>query len=320
VTGSLVRLQENGEMANVLYIGGCTRSGSTLLDRSLGQLPGFLSTGELGLLTTNGVQENRLCGCGARFLDCPFWTAVGHRAFGGWDSHDAQELVALHLRVDRHRYLPFIVLPVLSARFRRQLHRYVELLGQVYEALHEVAHVEVIIDSTKAPAYAFILRRVPGLKLRIVHLVRDSRGTAFSASKRFVVKDSVDREVFKHRYPPAVITLRWVIYHLLFDYLRILNGPEHLVRYEDFVRAPQTTLQRILSYLGTSMDESSLGFARPGVMELDVHHTLAGNDMRLSHGTMRVREDDEWRRSLNGRDRRLVTLLSWPFLKRWGYT
>jgi hypothetical protein len=313
-------VKEERRMANVLYIGGCTRSGSTLLDRAIGQLPGFLSTGELGLVTDNGLQANRLCGCGARFLDCSFWRAVGDQAFGGWDSPDAQELVALHPRVDRHRYLPFLLLPILSAQFARQLHRYVELLGRLYEALHEVGRVEVVVDSTKAPAYAFVLRRVPGLNLRIVHLVRDSRGTAFSASKRFIVKDSIDKELFKHRYPPAVITLRWVIYHLLFDCLNMVDGRQLLVRYEDFVRAPRDTLQRILAYFGKTVDEESLAFATPGAMRLDVHHTLAGSDMRLTHGMIPVRVDDEWRRSLTGRDRRLVTLLSWPLLKRWGYT
>lgn len=63
-----------------LYIGGHSRSGSPLLDRILGQLPGWLSTGELGYLTTHGLQQNRLCGCGVRFLDRRFWTRVGQAA------------------------------------------------------------------------------------------------------------------------------------------------------------------------------------------------------------------------------------------------
>ena len=64
-------------MTKVLYIGGYSRSGSTLLDRMVGQIPAHRSTGELGYITTHSLQENRLCGCGARFLDCPFWTRVG---------------------------------------------------------------------------------------------------------------------------------------------------------------------------------------------------------------------------------------------------
>ena len=64
-------------MRRILYIGGCTRSGSTLVDRMLGQLPGFVSTGEFGLITTHSITENRLCGCGRRFRDCPYWQAVG---------------------------------------------------------------------------------------------------------------------------------------------------------------------------------------------------------------------------------------------------
>src|SRR5438105_15565281 len=61
----------------VLFIGGEGRSGSTLLDRMLGQLPGFFSTGELREVWNRGLIENLDCGCGLSFRSCSFWTAVG---------------------------------------------------------------------------------------------------------------------------------------------------------------------------------------------------------------------------------------------------
>ena len=65
----------------VLFIGGLGRSGSTLLDRMLGQLDGVWSVGELVHIWQRGLQENNLCGCGRRFRDCIlgwlvlYWTA-----------------------------------------------------------------------------------------------------------------------------------------------------------------------------------------------------------------------------------------------------
>src|SRR3989442_14068903 len=67
----------------VLYIGGWGRSGSTLLDRMLGQVPGFFSLGEVREIWQSGLTENRPCGCGAPFPDCVLWTAVRQEAYGG---------------------------------------------------------------------------------------------------------------------------------------------------------------------------------------------------------------------------------------------
>ncbi|MDQ6846058.1 MAG: sulfotransferase [Candidatus Dormibacteraeota bacterium] len=306
-------------MSRVLYIGGCTRSGSTLVDRMLGQIPGFLSTGEFGLLTTHSLVENRLCGCGKRFMECDFWQAVGEAAFGGWESAEARELVALHPQVTRQRHLPLLFAPGLSASFSRKLRRYQQLLGRMYDALHTVSGDEVIIDSTKAPAYALVLRGVPGMHLSILQLVRDSRGTAYSATKKQIMRDSVDRVVYKHSYAPAVITMRWNVYHLLFDVMRALGARVLVARYEDVVHEPRTLLGRIAAFAGRPTADGDLDFISPSGVVLSVDHTAVGNDMRFEHGNVVMREDDAWVRSLPRSSRRVVTLLSWPLLKRWKY-
>ena len=66
----------------VLFIGGLGRSGSTLVDRVLGQTPGVCSVGELVFLWERGLLANERCGCGEPFDGCPFWKEVGVRAFG----------------------------------------------------------------------------------------------------------------------------------------------------------------------------------------------------------------------------------------------
>src|SRR6266705_3371373 len=90
----------------VLYIGGWGRSGSTLLDRMLGQVPGFFALGEVREIWQSGLRENRLCGCGASFRECPFWTRVGAEAFGGWDRLPLAEVLKLWRAYDRPWALP----------------------------------------------------------------------------------------------------------------------------------------------------------------------------------------------------------------------
>src|SRR3989442_15817386 len=104
----------------VLYIGGCGRSGSTLLDRMLGQVPGVFPLGELPHLW-RGLLHNAECGCGAPIRNCPFWLAVGECAFGGWEPLDAAEMLHLQRAVLRQRYLPFMVAPALWPPYRRKL-------------------------------------------------------------------------------------------------------------------------------------------------------------------------------------------------------
>lgn len=91
-------------MTKVLYIGGYSRSGSTLLDRRLGQIRPHTSTGELGY-TTHSLKENQLRCCGARFFDWPFWTRVGQEDSAAGTPRAADELIRLYPQVSRHQYI-----------------------------------------------------------------------------------------------------------------------------------------------------------------------------------------------------------------------
>jgi hypothetical protein len=70
----------------LLYLGGLGRSGSTIIERLLGQLPGVCSVGEVVHLWRRGIGDAERCGCGEPFPGCPFWSKVGLAAFGGWDN------------------------------------------------------------------------------------------------------------------------------------------------------------------------------------------------------------------------------------------
>lgn len=74
----------NREKIKVLFIGGYGRSGSTLLDRMLGQMEGFFSAGELRYIWDRSFAENQLCGCGKPFKKCAFWsTVIDETSFDG---------------------------------------------------------------------------------------------------------------------------------------------------------------------------------------------------------------------------------------------
>lgn len=303
----------------VLFIGGYSRSGSTLLDCMLGQLPGIFSTGELAYIWTHGLQENRLCGCGSRFLECDFWERVGERAFGGWRNVDADKMRRLELAVNRHRYLPQLLAPEASPRFGRKLERYTEALERIYGAIQEVGGTRMIVDSTIDPAYGFLLARVPELDVRLVHMVRDSRATAFSWTRWQRRHDRPDGVTYQRRFHPGVTAARWSVYHLLIHLLGRVASPELVVNYEWVVGSPKGEIRRIMDHVEEPLDDADLDFIGPGEVRLQANHTVAGSLMRLKQGLLEVRVDDEWTRSLERRDRQVVTALTWPFLRRYGY-
>src|SRR4029453_1715634 len=101
-----VRLAEQKQKQKVLFIGALGRSGTTLLERSLGQIEGFCAVGEIRHIWDRSFAANELCGCGVPFRGCDFWTAVVDEAYGGFAALDASELVAMKYSVDRTRYIP----------------------------------------------------------------------------------------------------------------------------------------------------------------------------------------------------------------------
>jgi hypothetical protein len=310
----------NRPPVKVLFIGGYSRSGSTLFDCMLGQLHGVFSTGEFAYIWTHGLQENRLCGCGAHFADCAFWTRVGKLAFGGWDRVDVARMRALELRVNRHRFLPLLLFPKGGRRFRRDLEEYGDVLARLFGAIRDASGARLIVDSTIDPAYGFLLRRVPGIDLRLVHQVRDSRATAFSWTRWQRRKDRADTVVYQRRFHPAVTAVRWVVYHLLVHLLSRTGAPELRVRYEEVVSSPKEQLARVMSHVGESLSATDLRFLdEPGHAVLGENHTVAGSLMRLRSGRLPVRLDDEWTTGLKPAHRSLVTLLTWPLLRRYGY-
>jgi UDP-N-acetylglucosamine transferase subunit ALG13 len=301
----------------VLYVGGTGRSGSTLLDRMLGEIPGLVSAGEVVHLWRRGLAENQLCGCGERFLDCPYWSAVGRAGFGGWDGLQPDAVLRLQRRVDRNRFIPLMLAP--RGRYGQDLHRYGELLGRLYAALSSVAGARMIVDSSKHASTAFLLRRVRGVDLRVVHLVRDSRGVAFSWGRHVRRPEVVSDDAYMPTSGPARAGTDWVIYNGLFELLRLTGVPVALVRYESLVEDPRRELQRILRLSGETASDDALGFLRDGAAQLGVSHTVSGNPMRFRTGSVELRRDEEWRTAMEPASRRLVSAITMPLLFRYGY-
>ena len=295
----------------VLYVASWSRSGSTLLDLMLGQLPGFVSVGELRFLWQRGIHEGQLCGCGAPVPKCPYWNRVLEEVFGTAWATEAEKVLALWRRVDGLRRLPLHGLRRLPAGWAADVAEFREVLGLLYRAVGVVAGARVLVDSSKYAPYAKLLVGAPGLDLRALHLVRDSRAVAHSWRRRKRMPEVLSGDVYMPRKPPWKSAFYWDVEHVVLHQVLRSIAHRQLLRYEDLVSRPHEVLAVALDRLDLPSDVS---FLRNGRLNLGPNHMVAGNPLRFHRGELHIRADAAWRQELGAGSRWLVTALTWPLL------
>ncbi|MCP3855855.1 MAG: sulfotransferase [Actinomycetia bacterium] len=304
------------ERVPVVYVGGVGRSGSTLLDLFVGQDPRLFPVGELVHLWDRGLRNNNRCGTGEPFSDSEFWCQVGEKAFGGWDQVDVDRMAAMKAAVDRNRFVPQLLTPWSSPGFARDIAAYGEAMAAIYRAVLAVSGASVVVDSSKHISTAAFLRRVPAIDLRVLHLVRDSRGVAFSWTKQVKMTEVVAGDEEMERLHPVHSAWRWDCWNSLFTLLGRLGVPSSRLRYEDLISDPAGAVEKVLDLAG--LEGNCLVVTDDGV-KVDPIPSLGGNPSRFRTGTVTVRVDDAWRRELPGASRVFVTALTAPLLAAYGY-
>ena len=302
----------------VLYIVGVGRSGSTLLERMLGAVPGSVNAGELNAIFSRVARQDQRCGCGEPFSRCPFWQAVGARAFGDWTSV-TDRLAELQPRLIRQRFLPRLATGLGPATYRRELAEYLDAHHRLYRAISAVSGADVVVDASKSTAQLLALRRIRGLDLRVVNLVRDSRGVANSWNKSGLGKPQSRHGDEMGTYPPQRLALLWGTLQLESAVLAATTPHAARVRYEDLVDRPRPTVDRALRGVGLPPAEGALDHVEARSVTLAPSHGLAGSRTRFTAGRIELRLDDAWHTGLTPAARRVVTVVTLPQLLGYGY-
>lgn len=301
----------------VLMIAGAGRSGSTLLELMLDQLPGVVAVGELTDIWDAALSRNERCGCGAPFAECDFWVRVGEHAFGGWQHVDAERMLALHDSVARNRQLPRLLTAPMLPRFRAQFERYASAISRIYEGIAAVSGCRRIVDASKWPSHAMVLRQIEALELSLAHLVRDPRAVASSWARELERPQAVgsrsEAEGIRMRQDqPTRSAAHWLALNLGVELLAARGTPRHMLSYANLVDAPRPTIASLLDGLGWRPGEGALKFIADDSVRLAPGHGIAGNPSRFVHGEVRLRRDVSWRAALPRRQRLAVELITSP--------
>ena len=291
----------------VLYIAGMPRSGSTILGNILGQIDGFFNVGELRYIWGRGFIENWLCGCGARFRDCEVWKAILKEAFGGMDHIDADEMLRLCESGTRTRHIPLMWMPGGKSLLAARLSRYLANLEKLYRAIQSSTGCKVIVDPSKFPSYAHTLGMMPAIDLHIVHLIRDSRGTAYSARRRKFLPDTgaymqQNVNIIRNAWV-------WTTWNLIAEMSRGQFQERYVrLRYEDLIDKPKETIMRILGVVQEKAPQ--LPFVGTHTAKLQVQHTVVGNPSRFQTGLVQLQPDIEWKMKMKQVDKIAVKAMT----------
>lgn len=303
------------EPTRVISIAGSDRSGSTLLDTILGTVEGFFSAGELRYLWERGVLDERMCGCGEPIPECAIWATVLAAVPDMATRQFATDMVD-DLRILRTRYAPFAMAPLTRDRFVGRLADVIAAFGRVLTATREVTGSRVIVDSSKRPLYTFMLSRIPDVELTVIHVVRDPRAVAHSRNRYKRQLDSTEvRGMTQAR--PARSAISWAMWNIGVRSLARRLPRYEVIRYEDLIAQPAATVSRILDIAGVS--DAATPFIDGDTVDLQPNHTVSGNPSRFTTGAIELRLDSAWQHDMRPFDRRLVTALTLPWLRRYGY-
>ena len=285
------------------------------MERLLGELPGMCALGEVVHLWQRDLRDNERCGCGSRFSGCTFWRRVGERAFNGWTNVDVDRVHALRDAVERTRHIPRLAA---AGAATSEVREYASYYSRIYAAAAEVSGSPVVVDSSKHSALAHVLRWADDVDLRVVHVVRDARGVAYSWTKK-VARPETDGTDEMTRYSPGRSALLWNAHNAAFGLLARRGVPVRRIRYEEFLADPRAGLLRLADFAGIPLQTADLDFLRPSYADLKVGHSAAGNPMRFTVGRLPLRRDDTWKRALPSSQRRLVGAVCGPMLRAYGY-
>lgn len=305
--GEDLRLDRNHQAMNMddtrmlLYVAGYARSGSTFLDSVLGTHPGVFSAGELTHLYDDAC-AGEPCGCGVSLTTCELWGPVLRDV--GADLRTGRDLTR---RVE-HGWAGL-------RQGRVALGEYEHLWREVLDAVRTRSGSNVIVDASKTMLFAARrparLHAMTGGQMRVLHLTRDPRASAWSVRKggNQIAASRRLKALAPWRTAGTWMAANLVAEHALDRYAGIR------LRYEDLVTRPRDQLDRVGSLTG--LDFADVAERLVSGQELPRGHGLSGNRMRRG-SLVTLRPDHEWRSSAP-RSVLLAATLTSPLARRYGY-
>jgi hypothetical protein len=188
-------------------------------------------------------------------------------------------------------------------------------MSRLYPAIARVTGARVVVDSSKEPTDAAMIRLLPDTSAYFIHIVRDPRGNVFSSVR---ARSGGKPQVKSHWRRSGYAALSWMAGNIAATAVRRAHGRQRSlrIRYEDLVETPDLTLSRIAGFVGEPVPVPA---AEDGTMVMEPTHTVCGNENRFRTGRVLFAQDTAWQNNLRALDRYVVTAICSPLMLRYGY-
>lgn len=288
----------------VVFVGGMSRSGTTLLEEHLARrIDGAVVVGELRNIWRRGYLANDRCSCGREFSTCEFWSSVRSRAL--FDALDPEQAEQSRQLVDRFR------VAVRPGAGRSSYHG--RGVARLLAGIAKEVPGAVIIDSSKSPGHFRILRdlHLEGrISLYALGVTRDPRGVAYSMANPKQRPESQQASQMTTSGPIGS-SVGWLLAEIGTSLVgRRLRGRFRRTKYESWVCNADELDRHVKRW----------GLVRAHELSRPHRHSVSGNPNRFSEDALDdVRLDTQWKAHLSVTDRAIVDLLCGLMLVRRGY-
>lgn len=257
----------------------------------LAKAPQLLTIGEIHQFLDYLVNQKQ-CACGQQLSNCAFWSPIAESITDRYSLEQLQDLKQRTEAAESHLNLP--------KAFLKTDKEFVAFFANFHQILANHYPNKVFLDSSKYVGRALQLSRIKSLDLKVIYVVRDIRGVAYSFGKQVQTPKS---------------PLKALNYYGLINFVSLMAqfilGKKRVrrVKYEDFVANPQPTLESLQEFL--NIDLKNVQTALKNNDPFEMPHIIAGN--RLKHNkTIKLRPDLDWKENLSGTRKVAYYLLSLP--------
>ncbi len=261
------------ELPIVLYIGGYSRSGSTMLDVLLGTHRDIASSGEMTFLWDEFKRPDRTCTCGKTYANC--------EVYGPWLKSRAPGEAQVLRRIEARSSLNRLKRGQISTDDAATYRTYARSL---FAHIQNKTGARIIVDSSKSAAAAagraLALRDIAGLDVRFLHLTRDPRATLQSyrrTGSNWAAEGLRTKGAFDQLRP----VFGWTLANRIAAETHRAIGSDRAIhlRYEDLMMDPGLALTRVGQLVET--DLSDIAHKINDGYAFEAGHNVGGNRTRL---------------------------------------
>jgi len=275
----------------IVYVLGRSHIGSAYIEHAIAQKSGIVHLGEVQLWPICHADDH-MCSCGKAKTECSFWVPV----IEGLENPEKTERA--FLRTMKRSYLTS---PLLPGFLKKLLFPGVSKhLLEFYDRIRSTSGRDVMLDSSRNPAYGASLSQTPGLNVVFIHVVRHPLSEVYACKRQRM--ESSEAAFPNAGKSLARVALEWSITNLLCEFAKIRNPlKSSYLRYENL--ADPSSQDMVLH---------QVELAKGGEDHPPLSHMMSDNSGITSWDEEEFAFEDEWKTGLSWFEKLFYGALTYP--------